>query len=384
MPFQRPGNVPRSLRQIICPMALALSLLSPALLLAAGATGEARVPEVYEAGTPAPGRLPYQKATGTTGEAGTTTARSVRAGALPPVDGARGQYSDWLLDGPHGRGFAYYLAEGYRRLAKDEDNQHDFDDAARFLARAGAVERGEWMDPEVLQNRFLPVYAVDDLLYARYRLMAVLERGARSQQPKLAAYAQVMFDCWMEQQEENLQPQDVARCRREFEATVVRLEGSPAKAADPAIVPAQRGPAACPAICPPATAVYFEIGRAELDVPARASLANVAQTLKVSGIGGVLVSGHADRSGSDEFNMNLSRRRLESVVSALGALGVPSESIGKALYFGETRPQVPTADGVRMAENRRVELRYLCGPALPEKAVCPAPMPPLEAAAGTP
>lgn len=60
----------------------------------------------------------------------------------PPSQSITPQYATWLVDGPEGRGFAYYLSEGYRRYAKLEDNAHDFEDAAKFLFRAGEVDRG--------------------------------------------------------------------------------------------------------------------------------------------------------------------------------------------------------------------------------------------------
>ena len=58
------------------------------------------------------------------------------------------RYEDWRFDGPEERGFPYYLAQNYRRYAKQEDNDHDFVNAAKFLARAAAVERGELVNPE--------------------------------------------------------------------------------------------------------------------------------------------------------------------------------------------------------------------------------------------
>jgi outer membrane protein OmpA-like peptidoglycan-associated protein len=67
------------------------------------------------------------------------------------------------------------------------------------------------------------------------------------------------------------------------------------------------------------------------------------------------VSGHADRSGSDAYNQALSMRRAEAVAAELTRRGVPrTEMVIQA--FGESRPLVPTADGVREPQNRRVEI----------------------------
>ncbi len=64
---------------------------------------------------------------------------------------------------------------------------------------------------------------------------------------------------------------------------------------------------------------------------------------------------HADRAGSKAYNEKLSRLRALVVAKELAARGVPGTKIEKA-WFGETRPPVPTADGVREARNRVVRV----------------------------
>src|SRR3546814_2603350 len=71
----------------------------------------------------------------------------------------------------------------------------------------------------------------------------------------------------------------------------------------------------------------------------------------------VMLAGHADRSGSATYNVGLSNRRNDAVRSYLTARGISDGSIG-AQGFGETRPAVATADGVRNDQNRRVEITY--------------------------
>lgn len=67
------------------------------------------------------------------------------------------------------------------------------------------------------------------------------------------------------------------------------------------------------------------------------------------------VSGYADRSGTDSYNMALSQRRADVVRDFLTGHGVPVTNI-TTQAFGETNPRVPTADGVRELQNRRVEI----------------------------
>ena len=67
------------------------------------------------------------------------------------------------------------------------------------------------------------------------------------------------------------------------------------------------------------------------------------------------VAGHADRSGTPAYNQRLSQRRADAVAAELVARGVSRSEISVTAY-GESRPLVPTADGVREPQNRRVEI----------------------------
>jgi OOP family OmpA-OmpF porin len=67
------------------------------------------------------------------------------------------------------------------------------------------------------------------------------------------------------------------------------------------------------------------------------------------------VAGHADKSGTAAYNQGLSLRRANNVAAELVRLGVPRTAISISA-FGDTKPLVPTAAGVREPQNRRVEI----------------------------
>ena len=67
------------------------------------------------------------------------------------------------------------------------------------------------------------------------------------------------------------------------------------------------------------------------------------------------VTGHTDRSGSDKYNQALSVRRAEAVRRELVADGV-ADGLIVTRGVGEADPLIPTADGVREPQNRRVEI----------------------------
>ncbi len=68
-----------------------------------------------------------------------------------------------------------------------------------------------------------------------------------------------------------------------------------------------------------------------------------------------MLAGHADRSGSATYNQGLSERRNTSVRGYLTARGIPDGNISSQ-GFGESQNRVPTADGVREPQNRRVTI----------------------------
>lgn len=67
------------------------------------------------------------------------------------------------------------------------------------------------------------------------------------------------------------------------------------------------------------------------------------------------VTGHTDRSGSAASNVALSRRMAQSVRDYLTHRGVPEQAI-TLIARGESRNRLPTRDGVRESQNRRVEV----------------------------
>ncbi|HPI98600.1 MAG TPA: OmpA family protein [Synergistales bacterium] len=69
----------------------------------------------------------------------------------------------------------------------------------------------------------------------------------------------------------------------------------------------------------------------------------------------VEVQGHTDNQGSDEYNLNLSQLRSETVASYLGLFGIQSERLIPKGY-GESQPVDTNETEEGRARNRRVEL----------------------------
>jgi outer membrane protein OmpA-like peptidoglycan-associated protein len=103
--------------------------------------------------------------------------------------------------------------------------------------------------------------------------------------------------------------------------------------------------------------IYFDWDVDELSAAARSRLDEVAAAYQATGQASVVLAGHADRSGSATYNVGLSQRRANNTRDYLASRGVPSGAM-TTQAFGESRPAVETADGVREPDNRRVEITF--------------------------
>lgn len=104
--------------------------------------------------------------------------------------------------------------------------------------------------------------------------------------------------------------------------------------------------------------VTFELNSAELTASARQTLLRVVEALRGEPNLRAEIAGHTDSSGADDYNLNLSQRRAESVQQFLVSQGIDRSRL-QARGYGESRPVADnnTADG--RERNRRVEFNVL-------------------------
>jgi outer membrane protein OmpA-like peptidoglycan-associated protein len=101
--------------------------------------------------------------------------------------------------------------------------------------------------------------------------------------------------------------------------------------------------------------VFFDWDRSNLSAQALNTIKQAANAFKTKGNARITATGHTDKSGPENYNMALSLRRANAVKDALVREGVPATAIA-VIGRGESQPLVPTADGVREPQNRRVEI----------------------------
>ena len=129
-----------------------------------------------------------------------------------------------------------------------------------------------------------------------------------------------------------------------------------APAAEPMVAPPPPPPPpAEPAAPPREFIVFFGHNKSNLTAEAQEVIRQAAAAAKQFGSATITVVGHADRSGSPKYNQGLSQRRATTVKGALVSEGIAGGSISTSAK-GESDPLVPTDDGVREPQNRRVHI----------------------------
>ncbi|MCZ6509256.1 MAG: outer membrane beta-barrel protein [Alphaproteobacteria bacterium] len=101
--------------------------------------------------------------------------------------------------------------------------------------------------------------------------------------------------------------------------------------------------------------VFFDWDRSDITPEAAAILRDAAATAQRGEPVRIVATGHADRSGTTVYNRALSERRALAVRAELQRRGINPSTVS-TFARGETDPLVPTPDGVREPQNRRVEL----------------------------
>lgn len=266
---------------------------------------------------------------------------------------------------PVGSPFTQRLATEYREFANTElQEMFDYPDALHFARKGLAAAEGEMVMPEPLTDWNLSPAHVQELGTARGRLINVLDLDARDLSPDQAAIAQVRFDCWIEQQEESWQADDISNCKTQFYAALETLEdqlktvstpAAPRPAADPTL---HIEPTEPMQIENALYLVFFDFDRSTLTTEGEGIIDVIINELNNrADVQYLEVIGHTDTSGSKVYNQKLALRRAKAVMDSLVTRGIPPEMV-RMESRGEDDLIVDTADNIREPANRRVSIAF--------------------------
>jgi OOP family OmpA-OmpF porin len=242
--------------------------------------------------------------------------------------------------------FAAALAEGYLELARDahENDNHPWD-ASAYVRRSLRVQAGEdvtALDPDRVRAIRADGSEADahDARAVHSDVVAAVA-GHRDGRPQECARAQLLYDNWIEEERERtLQYTDPEEVFAQLQEAIAACTAPLVKDLPP-YEPEPRH-----------FFVMFAFDKAEISEPAMKVIAVAVAEAQASG-GVVIVIGHTDRAGADDYNLRLSLGRAEAVAAVLVEGGVSPDQISIEA-IGEAEPLVPTDDGERNSLNRRV------------------------------
>ena len=114
--------------------------------------------------------------------------------------------------------------------------------------------------------------------------------------------------------------------------------------------------------------VYFDTNKSNIKGTSVETLNKLAVIFKEYPQTVILVEGHTDSAGSEEYNMGLSKLRAESVTNYLVSQGLESGRF-TTKWYGETQPVADNATTEGKTKNRRVEIGIVASEELKQEAI---------------
>jgi OOP family OmpA-OmpF porin len=259
-----------------------------------------------------------------------------------------------------GNDFNAQLAKDYKAFVEQEAVLCDWRDAEHFAKKALMAASNQPTEPEQASFR-KDIKGVErvELDEARSKLLVFLSEDNKKTLPNETSSAQFFYDCWVEEQEEGWQTENIKFCKDHHIAAMLQLENqleevSPSSYEQPIVdnsIGVDKSVEVASHI--PTYTLHFDLNRYNIDLENYQILQQAVDTINSNGLSKVDVQGYADRTGTEEYNNWLSNKRAEVVADALVKLGVKRDS----LYinsFGKHHLAVETAEGVVERLNRRV------------------------------
>ncbi len=271
--------------------------------------------------------------------------------------------------------FSKALSDAYLEFALSEMNDmHDEVDAAYFANKGINAKLGQKVLPEKVNNWKIDKKYLQEVNLKRSELLKIINSDRAKKFPILTARAQLGFDCWLEQLEENWQTEDIAKCYNMMNSNMQTVSNE-TSSSNKKITKIENIKQKSKVTDLEITQIkdvkeikkventnvkqkfelYFDHDVFKLNLKMKNMINNILTNYNTKKETIIEIIGHADRSGPEEYNLILSKLRANSVRQHLLSKGV-SEFNVSTYYYGETKPKLITADGVKEKINRRVEI----------------------------
>jgi outer membrane protein OmpA-like peptidoglycan-associated protein len=116
-----------------------------------------------------------------------------------------------------------------------------------------------------------------------------------------------------------------------------------------------------------ASGILFAVNSSDLQPAAQENIGKLAAILNKYPDTNILVEGHTDSTGSDEYNKSLSDRRAASVANYAKSMNVKGERF-TTVGYGESQPLMSNSTAEGRQANRRVEIAIFANEDLKEAA----------------
>lgn len=113
--------------------------------------------------------------------------------------------------------------------------------------------------------------------------------------------------------------------------------------------------------------VYFDVNKSDIKGTSAETLQRLAGVFKEYPKSNILIEGHTDSTGADDYNLGLSKRRAQAVTDYLVGQGIDAGRF-TTNWYGETQPRYDNSTTEGRSKNRRVELGIVASEALKEEA----------------
>ena len=113
--------------------------------------------------------------------------------------------------------------------------------------------------------------------------------------------------------------------------------------------------------------LMFKLNSSDINESYKDDLASAAEVFVKYPDTNILIEGHTDDTGAEEFNMQLSEKRAKAVQAFFETKGIGANRM-QTKWYGETQPKYPNDSEANREKNRRVEVAVVANDKMKQEA----------------
>lgn len=274
------------------------------------------------------------------------------------------------------------LRIGYLEFYDFEQKKGNNEKAHTYGRKAIATTSNLIPEMEGVFDKQIPIDRLSSLLGAKYFVESAFVNGTQDLDPQSSSKAQLMFDCWTDQEEirasKGTTKQEILPCQEEFnqargrlsealteirriekekesvriEAEKKQLEAEHQLELSKALAEQRRELRKLPEY----SLIFFAYNSKELDLPAKSVLDKVAKDIELFAPRKVVLRGNADLTGGNDYNMKLSLARAEKAADYLAFEHGIDRKVLDVKAYGVNKPRENVAS--KSERNRYVQIEF--------------------------